>query len=251
MISNTSPRDSESSQTPLLPSIALHLLPGALATVFYILMAPVVTQMGFPPLLAIYIAILIIVAFELGYLLYQGKRKYGKLSLKGIVQYRESISVWQYVLFVPLLLVWAIIVTGLFSPIDNFLANTLFARLPDWYLFKDVPQYASLYARSTLIVTLIVGIALNGLMGPIVEELYFRGYLLPGLRHFGRWAPVINAVLFSLYHFWTPWQFVSRVLVVLSWAYVAQRKRNIYVGMITHCLLNMISVLVTFAVILR
>jgi hypothetical protein len=37
---------------------------------------------------------------------------------------------------------------------------------------------------------------------------------------------VLNAVLFSLYHFWTPPIF-SRVLVVLPWAYIAQRKRNI------------------------
>jgi hypothetical protein len=39
-----------------------------------------------------------------------------------------------------------------------------------------------------------------------VEEYYFRGYLLPRLSRFGSLAPVINVALFSLYHFFTPWQ---------------------------------------------
>lgn len=243
--------DSKLRQHTLLPSIVLHLVPGALGTVFYVLSAPIAIRSGFPPLLAIYTAILVIIAFELGYLLVQGKQHTGRLSLRSIVLYQVPLPVWQYVVLVPLVLLWAILATGLVTPLDTFVAQTLFAWLPDWYLFTDVPRYAGLYTHAALIVTLVVGLVLNGIVGPIVEELYFRGYLLPRLARFGHWAPVINVGLFSLYHFWTPWQFVSRALVVLSWAYIAWWKRNIAVGIISHCLLNVIGTLVLFAGIFR
>jgi uncharacterized protein len=47
------------------------------------------------------------------------------------------------------------------------------------------------------------------------EELYFRGYLLPRLYRFGIWAPLINISLFSLYHYWTPWGVLSRIVMLL------------------------------------
>jgi hypothetical protein len=36
---------------------------------------------------------------------------------------------------------------------------------------------------------------LNGVIGPVVEELYFRGFLLPRMEGLGRWAPLVNVTL--------------------------------------------------------
>ncbi|MFD1537220.1 CPBP family glutamic-type intramembrane protease [Nonomuraea guangzhouensis] len=38
-------------------------------------------------------------------------------------------------------------------------------------------------------------VPLTGLAFPIIEELYFRGFLLPRLSRLGRWAPVVNAAV--------------------------------------------------------
>ena len=84
--------------------------------------------------------------------------------------------------------------------------------------------------------------ALNGLLGPIVEELYFRGFLLPRMERFGRWAPLVNVSLFSIYHFWSPWQIVARVLGLGPTVYAVQRTRSVYLGMVVHCTLNIIGV---------
>ncbi len=235
----------------LVTTILLHLIPGAVGTLFYILAVPVVTSLGYPPLLAIYSAIIIIVAIELGYLVYHARTTRQKFFSAEVVTNRERIPAWQYVAFVLAFVVWATIASGILSLVDNFLATTVFAKLPDWYLFKDVINYPTLYSKSALMLTFIVAIILNGLIGPIVEELYFRGHLLPRLSSLGRGAPWVNVILFSLYHFWAPWQFVSRIFVVFPWTYFAQKKQNIYVGMITHSILNLISVLVTFAVLLK
>jgi membrane protease YdiL (CAAX protease family) len=99
-------------------------------------------------------------------------------------------------------------------------------------------------------VTLVLFVALNVFAGPMVEELYFRGYLLPRMSRFGRAAPLLNAVLFSLYHFWAPWQFLSRVAGVTPFAYGVWWKRNVYLGMTIHVLLNGIGTATVVALIL-
>ena len=74
------------------------------------------------------------------------------------------------------------------------------------------PDRVGDYSREAWLVTLAAYLVLNGFVGPIVEELYFRGYLLPRMEWMGRWAPLVNVSLFSLYHFWSPWQIVGRIL---------------------------------------
>ena len=113
----------------------------------------------------------------------------------------------------------------------------------------DLNQFQA-YARPALLVTFWVGLIVNALALPSVEELYFRGYLLPRLERFGKWAPLINVSLFSLYHFWTPWQVFSRILWMLPWVYVAWRKQNIYLIMITHCIANTLGWILTWSLIL-
>jgi hypothetical protein len=67
-----------------------------------------------------------------------------------------------------------------------------------------------------------------------VEELYFRGHLLARLPAPRNWSPFLNISLFSLYHFWSPWQFCSRILWLLPWGYLVWKKQNFYLMMIAH-----------------
>ena len=70
--------------------ILLHLFPGMLISAFVFLTAPVLIQAGFPPILSLYLAILLIlIPFELGFLLYQGKKRNGRYSLDGVVLLHE------------------------------------------------------------------------------------------------------------------------------------------------------------------
>ena len=79
------------------------------------------------------------------------------------------------------------------------------------------------------------------LIAPILEELYFRGYLLPRMARIGIWGPVIHSVLFALYHVWSPWLAIGRALSVLPMVVVVQWKRNIYLGMAAHIIGNSID----------
>ena len=79
--------------------------------------------------------------------------------------------------------------------------------------------------------------------GPILEELYFRGYLLPRMRYAGKLAPVLHSLLFALYHVFTPWMFLTRTVGMLPLIYIV-RKKNIYIALIVHVLINSIDVII-------
>lgn len=237
-------------QHSLVQSTVLHLLPGALGTVVYIVLAPLLLARGLPSLLAILLAALfVIVPLELGYLLYQGKKQNRRLSLQGVVLYRQPMPWWQYFAIILPLLVWAFLVTGLLQPLDARIGESLFGWLPDWFFLFSADQFAQ-YSTEVLIGTLVFGLAVNGVILPLVEELYFRGYLLPRIDRYGRWAPVLNGLLFSLYHFWTPWQNVSRLLFVWPMTYATWWKRNILIAIIAHLAVNILGGLLMIGMVL-
>ncbi len=236
----------------LWQSLGLHLLPGALITVFFFAAAPVVMKLGFPAPFALVLAIfLVLIPFELGVLFYEGRKRNGVFSLKGIVLYREKIPLRQYFLLVPPLFLWAGLCFTMLAGLDEFLIKTVFSWLPAHFIpanwLADIDQYP----RSNLVVMAVLFTIANVFTGPVVEELYFRGYLLPRLSRLKGWAPLVNAVLFSLYHFFSPWQQLSRILAMLPIVYAVKWKRNLYLGMITHCLVNLVSTVSMIILIFR
>jgi membrane protease YdiL (CAAX protease family) len=237
MESHISDNERDQEQHSLLKSVILHLLPGILILLFFIILTPVLTEKGFPTLFCLFLAvILILIPFEFGYILYQAKKRNKTLSLEGIVLYRQKISLWQYFVIIPLFIAWAFISYFFISPpIQDHLRVEYFLWLPDWFFLSYNIENAS---KSALLATWFLGVLFNGIAGPIVEELYFRGYLLPRISRFKGWAPLLNVFLFSVYHFFSPWRNLERILAMLPGAYIIQWKKNIYLGIIPHCILN-------------
>jgi membrane protease YdiL (CAAX protease family) len=225
-------------------SIALHLLPGLAVTVIYVAIAPVAVRHGIPPFLVILVlALFLVIPFELGWLLYQGAKRNGSISLEGIVAYRDRMPIGQFVLFAVFLLVWVLFSAAvLFRPVEGLIIERLFSWVPSIYFADDFAQRLDEYHRTVLVITALAGVVLNGIAGPIVEEMYFRGYLLPRIPHrTGGWAPLLNSCLFSLYHFFTPWQIPLRILAFTPLFYVVWWKRNVYLGMFVHCAANLVG----------
>jgi membrane protease YdiL (CAAX protease family) len=238
-------------QHSVLRSVVLHLLPGVLILLFFVLLVPPADRLGIPPTLVLFVIIgIVLVPFELGYLLVQGKKRNGRLSLNGIVVFREKLPFLQFLWLIPALLVWVVFCFWFIAPkIEPIITRLFFGWLPGWF-FPDMSAHAlGQYSTSVLSVMVVLGFLLNGFVGPIVEELYFRGYLLPRLNRIGVWAPALNVSLFSVYHFFSPWQNVTRILALLPYAYAVWWKRNIYIGMITHCTLNTIGMIMMTAVV--
>jgi uncharacterized protein len=235
------------SKLSIKKSIVLHLLPGAVGVAAYVLLAPLFLQNGYPAILAILVAAgTVIVPLELGYLFIQAK----KTNYSEVIQYREPLTGWQYFLIPLGLVAWGFLASGALSMLDVIIARQLFGWLPDWFFVFDIEQFSA-FSREALLTTFWIGLIVNGFLGPIVEEFYFRGYLLPRLPGTRNWAVILNIVLFSLYHFWTPWQLVSRIIWLLPWGFAVERKKNIYLMMIAHVAGNTIGWLLTWTLILK
>lgn len=230
------------------PMLGLHLIPGALTTAFFFLTAPAFIKAGYPPLMSLLMAILLIlIPFELGFLYYQGKKRNGRYSLEGIVLFRERTPVWQLVGIVIVLVLWSAFIFTLLPPLDNYFVENFFSWFPTWSLPANTLGDPSQYSKSALALTLIAGLALNGIAGPVIEELYFRGYLLPRIPALRWWSPIINVLLFSLYHFFSPWQNVTRILALIPLVYAVVWKRNISISLWAHCILNTVAMLPALA----
>jgi len=223
-------------QQSLWHSVTLHLLPGVLTTILFIIAAPTLNSLGYPSNFAfLLVGLFVLVPFELGFLFYQGRKRNGTFSLNGIVLYREPMPLLQYVLVATILLLYAnFILVVVYPPIAQMLIRTLFSWLPDWFFLS----LSLKYSKSILLMTALLGLAVNGFVAPITEELYLRGYLLPRISRFKAWAPLINGGLHSLYHFWMPWQVPGLILSLFPAAFVVWWKRNIYLGMIIHVVGN-------------
>jgi len=240
-------------QHSLLLSVALHLIPGVLILVAYLLIAtPLVEALGYPPYLGWVVAMCIALApVELGLLLYLGWKKNGRLSLRGVVDYIEK-PVKKLTLsgIVTILIIGLYIASVILTPVDTFVYKYLFSWIPFASGVGGSSGYLSGYARSTVIVTLAVSLILQGIILPVIEELYFRGYLLPRLARLGKLAPILNMILFSLYHFWTPWQFISRIGFFLPTVWVTWLKKDLRISILVHCIANTLLTLISLIAII-
>jgi uncharacterized protein len=129
--------------------------------------------------------------------------------------------------------------------VDEPLRAALFGWMPslDWGLGGS-------YSRGVLLVTFALAAPFVVLLESTVEEIYFRGFLLPRMGYAGRWAVSLRSLLFALYHVWMPRRIFSLAVGILPLVFGVRRTRNIYVGIIPHMLFNSWDVIVGIAFIL-
>ena len=224
-------------------TVLLHLAPGAAAFAAYVGLVPVARQLGLPPVAALAtVGLLVIAPVQLGLLQAQRRRRPDQPA----VELRARLPL-------PRLLGWAgleVALAGLAflgtAPFTRLLQARVFAWWPDAWTVRLGTEGG--YSDTALLITAALLLVGTVLTAPVVEELYFRGYLLPRMPHqLGPWKLPAHVALFAAYHLWTPWMAPTRILAVLPLAYVALRTRDVRVGIVAHVLLNATDLIVLFA----
>lgn len=216
-------------------SIALHLVPGALIVAAYLLIAePFVKAIGYPTFMGWAIALcLVLMPIQFG-LLWLGRKRNGRYSLRGVLHYTDKpVSRGKLVAMVIPLIVWMVVLGLALTPMDNFFFEHFFTWLP-FAENGSATTYLDGVSRPVLLTTMVICLPLTGISLPLIEELYFRGFLMPRIAHLGGWAPVLSTVLFSLYHFWSPWVFVSRLIFFLPGPWLVWKKKDLRLSIGMH-----------------
>jgi membrane protease YdiL (CAAX protease family) len=230
---------------PLL--IVLHLVPGIIFAVFYFVLSWILVRRGLNAFLALLIIIPACLApMEIGVMLLWSVRFTGTRSLSEAIKYRRKGTLVDYVVW-PLLLFlsWSVMSIVVY-PISQYLDIHLTAWLPVWAtqeaLIKGVASSPPLQRN----ITLLLAILLSGFVAPVVEELYFRGFLLPRMEHWGWAAPAVNSLLFAVYHFYFPENVPGIFVAFLPIAYVVRIKKNWGIGVVVHSMFNLWGVFSLF-----
>ena len=187
-----------------------------------------------------------LVPIELGFILFASKKEYGSYSLKSAMSGQGKVSVWKTLLIAFLFFSLAGLLSVFVAPLENKLLEpvrqAVLSRLPVGFDWRNI-EYVKSFSKPVIVITCIYYGIFNVILGPLTEELFFRGYLTSHFRIQKWFTPILIAILFSLYHFWLPFNNIFRILVFAPVTYVAYKKKNIYISMCFHCMCNLFSVI--------
>lgn len=83
------------------------------------------------------------------------------------------------------------------------------------------------------------------LIGPILEEIIFRGFILKSMQKYGNLtAMLVSSILFSMFHL-NLVQFINPVLMGIVLAFIAIKSKSIFPSMIAHIFNNTMAFIAT------
>jgi membrane protease YdiL (CAAX protease family) len=90
-------------------------------------------------------------------------------------------------------------------------------------------------------------------LAPWVEELFFRGLLLPRMRKaFGKGDWLVNGAMFTLYHLHEPWVMPGTFLdATFTAAYPTKRFQSIWIGVVSHTIPSFFMVAAVLPLVLK
>ena len=109
-------------------------------------------------------------------------------------------------------------------------------------------SYQNLLSTKTILDAIFV-IFVVSIVPAVSEEMMFRGFIQSSfeLKLKARWAIVITAVFFGLYHF-NPYGLVPLIILGLYFGFAAYMSRSIFVSMILHFTNNFLAVIMYFII---
>ncbi len=210
----------------------LALIPSLLAMLLYIFLGKI--QNSIPSLLLFFIcAGIVVFPFEI-YIIYKNKAN---------LSYKSRIKWWQLILIIGVLFGVAGLMAIIITPLEHSLLSNVIDKVnnitPTYFSWNS----SNLVNYSNIIITItcVLYFLLNVIIYPIIEELFFRGVLTNKLKKYGYLAPIFVTVVFSLYHFWLPFDNLFRITAFMLPSILTYKYNDIRISIGFHCACNLFS----------
>jgi uncharacterized protein len=94
---------------------------------------------------------------------------------------------------------------------------------------------------------LLLALFLGGVVAPVAEEVFFRGYLYAGARHVWgvAWGAIVSSVVFAVVHV-VPGVLPPIFVMALIFVLIYERTRSIWPGIILHGVVNSLAFIGAF-----
>lgn len=209
----------------------LAFIPSIILMLLYVFLGHI--QNNIPSLLLFLICGITLLPFEL-YIIYKNKSNlWNKSKLKW----------WQLIIIVGILFgiagLGAVIITPLEHNLFSNVIDKINGTMPAYFSWD--PSNLANYSNGMIIITCVLYFLLNVIIYPVIEEFYFRGVLTSKLKKYGYLAPVFVTVVFSIYHFWLPFDNLFRIAVFMLPSILAYKYNDIRISIGFHCTCNLFS----------
>ncbi len=123
--------------------------------------------------------------------------------------------------------------------------NLVYASLLGVFNLQMQPDISLIFEGTDYPLVVLLG---GAIMAPLVEEIFFRGFVFAGLR--GRWgwqkAALVSAGLFALAHI-IPTSWAPIFILGLIFAFLYQLSGSIWPAILMHMLTNSVALLAAYA----
>lgn len=133
--------------------------------------------------------------------------------------------------------------TILITPLEHSLLSNVIDKvnsITPTYFSWDSSNLVN-YSNIIITITCILYFLLNVIIYPIIEDLFFRGVLTNKLKKYGYLAPIFVTIVFSLYHFWLPFDKLFRIIVFILPSILAYKYNDIRISIGFHCACNLFA----------
>jgi len=233
--------DMTAEQTSLGYAVVLALVPGVVVALVYALAWAVLAGSGLPGVVALGVAGAVGGLAMSGYILYQAWLGAGLVG--GAIAYTDDVRFGRGLALAVGLAAWVLVALAVGeTTVGPRLLDAGFGWVPTGLRRPfSADAAATPLSGPALVITAVTAVVVQGVFLPVVEELYFRGYVLPRLDRLGAGAPVIDAALFAVYYLWAPWSIPARFLAYLPLAYAVWRTRNVVVAVTARLLVGLLT----------
>lgn len=230
-------------------ALAVNFAPGVLTIAVLTAVRPLLEALGWPPVAGYTIAIAVVTVLELLYLGMYGQAVTGRFSVRAATSFRARLPRLRVAVTSLGFVAGTAALLGLLEPVTAAIARATDV-LPAWWSPDVTDTQVAVHGQTALVVALLAKLLVDALLNPYVEELYWKGHLMPRLPLRGFGQALAAGVLFSAEHFWQPSEFLLVAVVQVGLCWYTLRSRSLDVAITTHWVVNSVVTLLALAAVL-